>query len=114
MAKSIPGLIKDDYTVTVGIGDVSQDPLDLGFTGNNGLIINKREDENCSIITNSPIENMLNGSVDIISTETPIPLCLIPGPASLPGRVPYKLPMQEYMAFLPTAALALSSTLAKG
>lgn len=109
MSKSsgIKGLRQHGSTVTIG------SPSDGSFIsqGSNPLSFISRKDSAPIVHTDSPIESTLGGQEDPISMATPIPLALIPGPASAPLRIPYKMPLQEYMDFLPTAVLALSAAI---
>ena len=106
MAKGIPGLLKDGSNLTLGVGDTE------GGAGANGIFVNCPEDDVGSAFTNGVgVTGMLGGAQDPITFETPFPACMVPGPVSPPGRIPYRVPFMEMLPFLPVAVAALGASL---
>ena len=106
MAKGIPGLLKDGSNLTVGVGDTD------GGAGANGIFVNCPADDLGAAFTNGVgVTGMLGGALDPITVETPFPACLVPGPVSPPGRLPYRVPFIEVLPFLPIAVAALGAGL---
>ena len=105
MAKGIPGLLKDGGSLTLGVGDNDN-------AGKNGVFVNSPSDDVGACFTNGTgVNGMLGGAQDPIRIETPFPACLVPGPVSPPGRLPYRVPFMEILPFLPIAVAALGASL---